>query len=335
MLIRPGYAKYAAGAHDDVLRQWHAASREAGPLCLDLTGIEFFDPYGLCELALFLNHLPPEARPVHLKFPGWPGNNRLLAPTVSYLTRMDFWPQVKDLLDVSEDELPVTNLPRRDRNVLLELTRLTTHDEISTALRKTGELLQSLGYTAPARGHILEVLSELCSNVLMHAQSPFGALAAMQTYRTRGDASARNESNARSDNGSSTNGATSTGRRYIVIGIGDAGIGVRASLAANSQLVSRMESDAQALSVAVQPGASRFSTGGHGGGLPRVLEIARRYGGRVTFRSGEGAFLYHGPEKADATPKVEGQKRVFEAPFLHGTALRISLPEAALRPEAE
>jgi len=112
-----------------------------------------------------------------------------------------------------------------------------------------------------------------------------------------------------------------SGERYLVMSIGDAGIGVRRSLAANMALAERLESDAQALGVAVQPGASRFASGGHGGGLPRVLEIARRYEGRVAFRSGAGALAYNGSDQA---------RRSFEAAPLGGTQLRIMLPESKM-----
>src|SRR5690606_17175529 len=143
-----------------------------------------------------------------------------------------------------------------------DVTIFRSHDAITEMLHQTGEILRNLGYTVTARGHVLEVLSELCSNVLLHANTLFGGVAAMQTYRNR------------------------AGTRYVVISIGDAGIGVRKSLANNPALGGRLDSDAQALGVAVQAGASRFGVGGHGGGLTRVLEIARRYGGQVAIRSG-------------------------------------------------
>jgi anti-sigma regulatory factor (Ser/Thr protein kinase) len=299
---------YSAAAHDEVLEQWDQVRKDDGPLQLDLSRVQFIDPYGITGLVLFLNNLPPEALPVALKLPGWPvaeGPVRRdaqdpaeTAGPVSYLARMGFWEAVADKLDAPGEQIPQRPAWSVDRNVLLDLTVFRTHDTISEMLRQTGDILQNLGYTVPARGHVLEVLSELCSNVLLHAQSEFGGVAAMQTYHSRG------------------------GTRYVVMGIGDAGIGVRRSLAANLALADRLESDAQALSVATQPGASRFAVGGHGGGLPRVLEIARRYGGRVAFRSGAGALAYNG---------VQDERRTFEKAPLRGTQLRISLPEARLR----
>jgi hypothetical protein len=326
MKIRTGFAKFSIEAHDDLLRQWEQVQFETGPLHLDLRTVQFVDPYGLCGLVIFLNHLPEEARPVQLQLPGWPcdeqqwslkpsevsgrtnGGRVAEAPAfygektaagpVPYLTRMGFWEEVSAVLDAKPQQIPVRPLWLPDRNVLLDVTIMHTHDAISVMLRKTGEILQTLNYTVPGRGHVLEVLSELCSNVLMHAQSEFGGVAAMQTYKSR------------------------SGVRYIVMSIGDHGMGVRRSLANNRVLANRLESDAQALAVAVQPGASRFGSGGHGGGLPRVLEIAKRYGGRVAFRSGSGAFSYNGSND---------EKRIFEASNLQGTQLRIALPETNLR----
>ena len=312
MIITLESRTYSVQAHDELMRQWEQVRFEPGPLRLDLQRIGFIDPFAMCALVLFINHLPDEALPIKLLLPGWPPNGALTSTKpseqstleampngpVSYLTRMGFWDLVRQRLDCHERQIPVWPSYLPERKVLLDLTVLHSHDAISVMLRKTGELLQNIGYSIVGRGHVLEVLSELCSNVLLHAKAEFGGVAAMQTYRNRQDV------------------------RYLVIGIGDAGIGVRASLAANEKFAGRLESDAHALGVAVQMGASRFASGGHGGGLPRVLEIARRYGGRVALRSGSGALAYNGADE---------QRRSFEASCLPGTYLRIVLPEAKLK----
>jgi anti-sigma regulatory factor (Ser/Thr protein kinase) len=306
MLIRSEYSTYSVEAHDDLLRQWETARYEAGPLELDLSRVGFIDPYGMVGLVLFLNHLPPEALPVQFSLPGWPraeySEAEFSGGPVSYLTRMGFWEEVYQLLDAKSEQIPVRPARLIDRSVLLDITIMRSHDAISVMLRKTGEILQNLGFSITSRGHVLEVLSELCSNVLLHAQTEFGGVAAMQTYRNR------------------------SGERYLVMSIGDAGIGVRRSLAANMALAERLDSDAQALGVAVQPGASRFASGGHGGGLPRVLEIARRYEGKVAFRSGMGALAFNG---------ATGERRSFEASPLGGTQLRITLPESKMRTDTQ
>ena len=302
MRICSEHTTYGLEAHDDVLAQWGAARLEGGALELDLGRVAFVDPYGICALTLFLNHLPPEALPVKLLLPNFPGDGENTSGAVSYLTRMGFWEETHHLLDARPEEIPTRPAQLRDTNMLLDVTIMRSHDAISVMLRKTGEILQNLGFVTTARGHVMEVLSELCSNVLLHAQTEFGGVASMQTYRGR------------------------SGERYLVMGIADAGIGVRRSLAANMALAERLSSDAQSLGVAVQPGASRFSSGGHGGGLPRVLEIARRYSGKVAMRSGAGALAYSGD--ADA-------RRTFETSTLPGTGIRITLPEAKMRPDAE
>jgi hypothetical protein len=301
MLIRSEHTTYGLEAHDNLLSQWEQIRYEPGPLELDLQRVQFVDPYGICALVIFLNHLPPEALPVRLRLPGFPSTVEAQNGPVSYLTRMGFWEEVHQLLDAPPEQVPIRPARLNDRNVLIDVTIMRSHDAISVMLRKTGEILQNLGFAITSRGHVLEVLSELCSNVLLHAQTEFGGVAAMQTYRGK------------------------TGERYLVIGIGDAGIGVRRSLAANLALAERLSSDAQALGVAVQPGASRFASGGHGGGLPRVLEIARRYGGKVAFRSGTGALAYNGESE---------QRRAFDTATLPGTGLRITLPESRMRPAA-
>ncbi len=301
MLIRLEHSTYSLAAHDELSRQWESVRGESGPLELDLSRATFFDPYGMCALVLFLNHLPPDVLPVELKLQNFPqdvsGEIEYSNGAVSYLTRMGFWEEVHEKLAAKSDQIPIRPARLVDRSVLLDITIMRSHDAISVMLRKTGEILENLGYAITARGHVLEVLSELCSNVLLHAQTEFGGVAAMQTYKGK------------------------SGERYLVLSIGDAGIGVRRSLAANMALAERLDSDAQALGVAVQPGASRFASGGHGGGLPRVLEIARRYGGRVAFRSGRGALAFDGRED---------QRRSFETSALAGTQLRIMLPETKM-----
>ena len=301
MHIVNSHSLYSTAAHDETLAQWEKVRVEDGPLELDLSAATFFDPYGIVALVLFLNHLPPAALPVKLRLNGFPLEKGAETPKfgpISYLTRMGFWQEIESKIDAKPGGVPARPMWSEDKNVLVDVTILHSHDAISVMLRKTGEILQSLGYTAIGRGHVMEVLSELCSNVLLHAQTEFGGVVASQTYKT-----------------------PKSGTRYLVMSIGDAGIGVRRSLAANLSLADRLESDAQALGVSVQSGCSRFSSGGHGGGLPRVLEIARRYGGRVAFRSGTGALAYHG---------IEDQRRLFDTAPIAGTQLRINLPESRL-----
>lgn len=303
MTIRPGQTTYSVAAHDEVLQAWEARPDTPAPLHLDLSGVHFVDPYGMAVLVLFINHLPESALPVRLELPGWPGEGRPPlphehTPPVSYLTRMGFWDAVHARLAMPRHHLPAKPARMQDHNVLLEVSVLRDHPEVQTALRQTGDILGRLGYSPPARGYVMEVLSELCSNVLIHAGTEFGAVAAMQTYRNK------------------------QGHQYVVMGIGDAGIGVRASLAKNPAMGERVESDTRALGAAVQPGTSRFTVGGHGGGLPRVLEIARRYRGRFAARSGTGALVYYGEDN---------KWRTMDAIFLSGTCLRFSLPEAGLR----
>jgi hypothetical protein len=194
MRISIEHPKFGIEAHDDLLRQWHALAPDArGPLYLDLYRTKFVDPYGLCALVLFLNHLPDRALPVKLKLFGWPAEpptprlpwkppskslvaagaganspqfrraekkpprewklSDLSAP-VRYLTRMGFWEEVSDRWTCRATGFPCRPLWEPDRSALLDISIMHTHDAISVALRKTGEILQSLNYTPVGRGHI-------------------------------------------------------------------------------------------------------------------------------------------------------------------------------------
>lgn len=301
MQIASTHSFYSCAAHDEVLTQWEQVKNDEGPLELDLSRITFFDPYGIVALTLFLNHLPAQAYPVRFILDGFPlrkGEKMSEHGPVPYLTRMGFWEEVGEKLDLGGGILPVRPQWSEDKNVLIDVTILHSRDAVNVMLRKTGEILQSLGFTPIGRGHVMEVLSELSSNVLDHAQTEYGGVVSTQTYRSR-----------------------NTGTRYLVMSIGDAGVGVRKSLGNNGALADRLSSDAHAIGVAVQMGASRFASGGRGGGLPRVLEIARRYDGRVAFRSGTGALAYRGEDD---------QKRFFDTVSQVGTQLRIMLPENRL-----
>jgi len=301
MRIESSHSFYSCAAHDELLAAWEVVRHASGPLELDLSAVSFFDPYGLIALSVFLLSLPPAALPVALRmheFPLAKGEHASEHGAVAYLTEMGFWEEVGGKLAVPSAMLPVRPQFSDDKNVLLDLTLMHTRDAITVMLRKTGELLQNLGFPPAAKMHVQQVLSELSGNVLDHAQSELGGVLASQIYRSK-----------------------RSGVRYLVLSIGDAGIGVRASLSQNQKLAARLDSDATALGVAVQRGNSRFASE-RGLGLSSVLDIAKRYGGSVAMRSGKGALAYRGEDD---------QRRVFDAPPQMGTQLRIMLPENRLR----
>ena len=302
MRLQSSHSFYGCAAHDDLLRGWEAVQHEAGPLELDMRAVSFFDPYGIVALVVFLQSLPGAALPVALSMDEFPlpkGQQPGAEGVVAYLTEMGFWEEVGPRLAVAPAALPVRPQFSDDHNVLIDVTVMHTRDAVSVMLRKSGELLQNLGFGPVAKMHVLTVLSEISGNVLDHAGSELGGVVTSQIYRSR-----------RSD------------VRYLVMSIGDAGMGVKASLASNQKLSTRLDSDATALGIAVASGNSRFGSGGRGGGLPSVLDIAKRYGGNITMRSGRGALAYRGDDDL---------KRVFDAPFQIGTQVRIMLPENRLR----
>ncbi len=302
MRLQSSHSFYSCAAHDDLLRDWELARAQGGALELDLRAVNFFDPYGIVALVVFLQSLPDTALPIALSMNDFPlpkGHAPAEGGAVAYLTEMGFWEEVGPRLAAPRTALPVRPQFSDDKGVLIDVTVMHTRDAVSVMLRKSGELLQSLGFGPVAKMHVLQVLSELSGNVLDHAGSEIGGVVTSQIYRSR-----------------------RSGVRYLVMSIGDAGIGVRASLASNQKLCSRLDSDATALGIAVASGNSRFGSGGRGGGLPSVLEIAKRYGGSVAMRSGRGALAYRGEDD---------QKRVFDAPFQLGTQMRIMLPESSLR----
>jgi hypothetical protein len=97
---------------------------------------------------------------------------------------MGFWEEVGEKLEGCNGGLPIRPQWSEDKKVLIDVTILHSRDAVHVMLRKTGEILQSLGFSPIGRGHVMEVLSELSSNVLDHAQSEFGGVVSTQTYRS-------------------------------------------------------------------------------------------------------------------------------------------------------
>jgi len=123
---------------------------------------------------------------------------------------------------------------------------------------------------------VYEGVNELGANVVEHSQSD-GAFLAAQTYR-------RGQSN-----------------EEIVFAVGDVGVGIRSSLEARYSI----QSDAQALQLAVTEGVSGVDDPARGIGLASVVESARMLRGSSVVRSGSAALLLfqHG-----TTPIVVGDQ---------------------------
>jgi anti-sigma regulatory factor (Ser/Thr protein kinase) len=189
-------------------------------------------------------------------------------------------------------------------NVLLEITPIRSHEDVHSVIDHVQEragviLTERLGYSRGDASMFSMILSEVCQNIIEHAEA--GGWVGIQTY----------------------NWAKRLGRQVVVIAVMDLGIGFRGSLAKeHSVRFGDRWSDATALEAAFMHGTTRFRDPGRGQGLKQIRTRVLRWGGKVSIRSGT-ARIADIPDWDDALPLEQNL-----APF-PGSQILIVLPERA------
>jgi anti-sigma regulatory factor (Ser/Thr protein kinase) len=224
------------------------------------------------------------------------------AEVLGYLSRMGFFDAARG---VFEFEAPGRRVPAKGASdVLLEITPIAAnadvHQVVDRVQSKAGAILSSrLGYPVTAVVQFSVILSEICQNIVEHAEAP-GWVAA-QAY----------------------NWAKRLGRFVVVISVMDVGRGFRGSLHdEHSARYGDRWSDTTALEAAFLHGITRFPDSGRGQGIQQMRKQVRRWNGAITIRSGS-ARIAQTPEWDDTPPLVEGMQ-----PF-PGTQISIVLPAKA------
>lgn len=183
----------------------------------------------------------------------------------TYLARMNFFEAAEPIFDL--DIRP----PRRSWNtsdVLLEITPITTNTDIHAVVdrvqRQAGNILsRTLDYPASAVVQFSVILSEVCQNIIEHAEAP-GWVAA-QSY----------------------NWAKRLGRQVLILSVADVGKGFRGSLAdTHAARFGGRWGDATALEAAFMQGLTRFPDSGRGQGIQQIRKQVRRWEGAIAIRSG-------------------------------------------------
>ena len=217
----------------------------------------------------------------------------------SYLGRMGFFQAAQGIF------APGTPFPRRspgESEVLLEVTPIMTnsdvHDVVDRVQKRAGAILSNtLGYPQTAVVQFSVILSEVCQNILEHAEGP-GWVAA-QSY----------------------NWSKRLGRHVVIISVVDLGRGFRGSLSdEHSARFADRWGDVTALEAAFIHGLTRFPDSGRGQGIQQIRKQVRRWDGLISIRSGT-ARIADVPEWFDAPPLEEG---LSEFP---GSQINIVLPE--------
>lgn len=203
---------------------------------------------------------------------------------LGYLGRMGFFREAQEIFEF-EDRVPRRGAGSSD--VLLELTPIRAnadvHEVVDRVQSRAGAILSSkLGYPGTAVVQFSVILSEVCQNVVEHAEAP-GWVAA-QAY----------------------NWARRLGRWVVVISVMDLGRGFRGSLSdVHAARYGDRWSDSTALEAAFLHGLTRFPDSGRGQGIQQIRRQVQRWNGAITIRSGS-ARIGQVPEWDDTPPLVEG-----------------------------
>lgn len=220
------------------------------------------------------------------------------AEVSSYLARMGFFEHAAEIFELRGG----AGRARGDgaSDVLLEITPIRSHGDIHALLDRIQErmaiLIRQLNYPVVSAMNFSVILSEVCQNILEHAQAP--GWVASQTYHWK----------------------KRLGRKAAVIAVMDLGIGFRGSLAAtHAGRYGDRWNDVTALEAAFIHGMTRFHDPGRGQGIKQIRRQVGRMGGRVSIRSGT-ARIADIPEWDDAPPLEE---RIPEFP---GSQIGIVLP---------
>ncbi len=215
-----------------------------------------------------------------------------------YLARMGFTAAAREVFQGGV-ELPERT--GRTSDVLLEVTSISrnhdVHEVVERVQKRAGTILsRTLGYPPTAVVQFSVILSEVCQNILEHAEAPGWVCAQTYLWKQR------------------------LGRQVLVIGVGDVGRGFRGSLSAEyAGRSSDRWGDAAALEAAFIHGLTRFPDQGRGQGIQQIRKQVRRWDGVIAIRSGT-ARIADVPEWEDLPPLQEGL-----APF-PGAQITIMLP---------
>jgi len=182
-----------------------------------------------------------------------------------YLARMGFFAEARAVFDLPER---IDRKSGSGSDVLLEITRVAAnadvHGVVDRVQRGAGEILsRRLGYPPSAVVQFSVILSEVCQNIVEHAEAE-GWVAA-QAY----------------------NWARRLGRFVVVIAVMDVGRGFRSSLGdQHSARYGDRWGDSTALEAAFLHGLTRFPDSGRGQGIQQIRRQVHRWHGSISVRSG-------------------------------------------------
>ena len=221
---------------------------------------------------------------------------------VSYLTRMNFFEQAEEVFEITGPARRKRTEQAGSSDDLLEVTPIRSYDDVHDVVERVNEsgmtiLTSQLHYPRAQAVQFTAMLSEVCQNIVDHAEGPGWVATQSYTWQKR-----------------------LGGRRVVVIAVMDLGVGFRGSLASAhaSRFVDRWN-DAMALEQAFMHGLNRFHDPHRGQGLQQIRKNAGRWGGRVSIRSGT-ARINEVPDWDDSPPLED------DLPYFPGSQIGIILP---------
>lgn len=217
-------------------------------ITIDLQSASFIDPYGAACLCLIARGLAQRQHRLVVVLPSQRRAQATVAQT-GLGAMLRHWAELRNLPGREQQE---------DHSGVLPLSPIRARSDVQTVLSYLVHLAQQrLGFDPGDVLDATKVVSELCYNVVDHSQSD--GLAVAQILRDR------------------------QGRRYVSLAVVDAGVGIRASLAQRYPEASQWQ-HGEAIQQALGGLSSRASGGGTG--LRSIYAVVRRYGGRLSIRSG-------------------------------------------------
>jgi ABC-type transporter Mla MlaB component len=252
---------------------------------INLQKVKFVDPYGLVALCLIGKHLKNKCHDISISLPD-------CVECQAYLYSMNFVSAMEKFLQVKNIASNLATSQSANQDVVLELTKIEKKSieqnrDIENVLNRLDTILRNqLNYGDKEISSLSNIISELCHNIRDHSQDE--GFVAVQRYQRRAD-----------------------GKRYVVIGVGDLGVGIRASLGRRIDISSLNHLDA--IIHALKKDTSAYPE--RGLGLYMVSKIMRDYAGTLHIRSGNARlYLRHNP-------------RGIETANFPGTQVSISLSE--------
>jgi len=269
------------------------AEVDGGRALLDARHVRWVSPYGI--VGLLAAGAACSKR--------W-GERPILQPpeikdVATYLSRIRFYEQAHEVF-----EFPDRTRRRSvgESDALLEITPIQSHFDVHGVVdrvedRAAAILRKRLGYPSPAVASFSLILSEVCQNIVEHAEAEGWVSAQTYNWRQR------------------------LGRQVVVIAVMDVGMGFRGSLAReHAQRHGDRWSDATALEAAFLHGVSRYRDPGRGQGLQGIRKQVSRYNGLVTIRSGTAQI-------AEVPDWIEKDLVISDLPDFPGAQVQVVLPQ--------